>query len=120
MVFNPVGERGKGEEIVLRQKIVKVDAQDITDANFTLSLSRLSSWGFQHEFDHLELLQLLMIVSTLRIKPKGHVWDPGGKKYLDFLAAYYAVNLVRWTLSSKDHEGTNRASTNVKDQVARS
>ncbi|GJZ83189.1 peptide deformylase 1B, chloroplastic/mitochondrial [Tanacetum coccineum] len=84
MVFNPVGERGEGEEIVLvnpkvikyskkvapftegclsfpginadvvRPEIVKVDAQDITGANFTLSLSRLPSRVFQHEFDHLE------------------------------------------------------------------
>lgn len=84
MVFNPVGERGEGEEIILvnpkvikyskkvapytegclsfpginadvvRPEIVKVDAQDITGANFTLSLSRLPSRVFQHEFDHLE------------------------------------------------------------------
>ncbi|GJZ69333.1 reverse transcriptase domain-containing protein [Tanacetum coccineum] len=39
---------------VVRPEIVKVDAQDITGANFTLSLSRLPSRVFQHEFDHLE------------------------------------------------------------------
>ncbi|KAK9061712.1 hypothetical protein SSX86_018895 [Deinandra increscens subsp. villosa] len=84
MVFNPVGERGEGEEIVLvnprviksskklvpftegclsfpginadvvRPEAVKVDAQDISGANFSVSLSRLPSRVFQHEFDHLE------------------------------------------------------------------
>lgn len=84
MVFNPVGEQGEGEEIVLvnprvtryskklvpftegclsfpginadvvRPEAVKVDAQDITGANFTVSLSRLPARVFQHEFDHLE------------------------------------------------------------------
>nr|GEV28444.1 peptide deformylase 1B, chloroplastic isoform X1 [Tanacetum cinerariifolium] len=53
MVFNPVGERGINADVV-RPEIVKVDAQDITSANFTLSLSRLPSRVFQHEFDHLE------------------------------------------------------------------
>ncbi|XP_076942597.1 peptide deformylase 1B, chloroplastic/mitochondrial-like [Bidens hawaiensis] len=84
MVFNPAGERGEGEEIVLvnprlvksskkvapftegclsfpginadvvRPEAVKVDAQDITGAKFSVSLSRLPSRVFQHEFDHLE------------------------------------------------------------------
>ncbi|XP_024970365.1 peptide deformylase 1B, chloroplastic/mitochondrial [Cynara cardunculus var. scolymus] len=84
MVFNPIGERGEGEEIVLvnpqvtryskklgpftegclsfpginadvvRPEAVKVDAQDITGAKFSVSLSRLPARVFQHEFDHLE------------------------------------------------------------------
>ncbi|KAI3793937.1 hypothetical protein L1987_36560 [Smallanthus sonchifolius] len=84
MVFNPVGERGEGEEIILvnpkvvkyskklvpftegclsfpginadvvRPEAVKVDAQDITGAKFSVSLSCLPSRVFQHEFDHLE------------------------------------------------------------------
>ncbi|KAI3520754.1 hypothetical protein L1887_10205 [Cichorium endivia] len=84
MVFNPAGERGEGEEIVLvnprvtryskklvpftegclsfpginadvvRPEAVKVDAQDITGAKFSISLSRLPARVFQHEFDHLE------------------------------------------------------------------
>ncbi|KAJ0841152.1 putative peptide deformylase [Helianthus annuus] len=84
MVFNPAGERGVGEEIVLvnprviksskkqvpfeegclsfpginadvvRPEAVKVDAQDITGAKFSVSLSRLPSRVFQHEYDHLE------------------------------------------------------------------
>lgn len=37
-----------------RPEAVKVDAQDITGARFTVSLSRLPSRVFQHEFDHLE------------------------------------------------------------------
>ncbi|KAM0022648.1 putative peptide deformylase [Helianthus debilis subsp. tardiflorus] len=75
MVFNPAGERGIGEEIVLvnprviksskkqvpfeegclsfpginadvvRPEAVKVDAQDITGAKFSVSLSRLPSRG---------------------------------------------------------------------------
>ncbi|GJR91230.1 reverse transcriptase domain-containing protein [Tanacetum coccineum] len=46
-------------------------------------------------------------------------WDLGGKNYLDFLLAYSEVNPVRCTrtLSSKDHEGTNQADTNVKNQI---
>nr|XP_043632622.1 peptide deformylase 1B, chloroplastic/mitochondrial [Erigeron canadensis] len=84
MVFNPVGERGEGEEIVLvnprvtryskklapftegclsfpginadvvRPESVKVDAQDITGAKFSISMSHLPARVFQHEFDHLE------------------------------------------------------------------
>ncbi|XP_010248488.1 PREDICTED: peptide deformylase 1B, chloroplastic isoform X2 [Nelumbo nucifera] len=87
MVFNPVGERGEGEEIVLinprvykyskktvlfnegclsfpgiyadveRPESVKVDAQDITGARFTVNLSGLPSRVFQHEFDHLQALE---------------------------------------------------------------
>ncbi|KVI09197.1 Formylmethionine deformylase [Cynara cardunculus var. scolymus] len=75
MVFNPIGERGEGEEIVLvnpqvtryskklgpftegclsfpginadvvRPEAVKVDAQDITGAKFSVSLSRLPARG---------------------------------------------------------------------------
>ncbi|PON52496.1 Formylmethionine deformylase [Parasponia andersonii] len=84
MVFNPVGERGEGEEIVLvnprvnryskkmvlfnegclsfpgiyadvrRPESVKIDAQDINGARFTVNLSGLPARVFQHEFDHLE------------------------------------------------------------------
>ncbi|KAF6157394.1 hypothetical protein GIB67_004332 [Kingdonia uniflora] len=84
MVFNPAGERGVGEEIVLinprvqkysrkmvlfdegclsfpgiyagvqRPESVKVDAQDITGENFSVDLSRLPARVFQHEFDHLQ------------------------------------------------------------------
>ncbi|OVA20732.1 Formylmethionine deformylase [Macleaya cordata] len=84
MVFNPAGERGVGEEMVLinprvskfskkrvsfeegclsfpginadvvRPESVKVDARDITGARFTVSLSGLPARVFQHEFDHLE------------------------------------------------------------------
>ncbi|XP_042496808.1 peptide deformylase 1B, chloroplastic [Macadamia integrifolia] len=84
MVFNPVGERGEGEEIVLvnprvykyskklvlfnegclsfpgidadveRPVSVKVDACDITGARFSVSLSGLPARVFQHEFDHLQ------------------------------------------------------------------
>ncbi|KAJ9540603.1 hypothetical protein OSB04_027109 [Centaurea solstitialis] len=84
MVFNPIGERGEGEEIVLvnpqvtryskklapftegclsfpginadvvRPEAVKVDAQDVTGAKFSVSLTRLPARVFQHEFDHLE------------------------------------------------------------------
>ncbi|CAH1437707.1 unnamed protein product [Lactuca virosa] len=84
MVFNPVGERGEGEEIVLvnprvtryskklapftegclsfpginadvvRPEAVKVDAQDITGEKFSVGLSGLPARVFQHEFDHLE------------------------------------------------------------------
>lgn len=84
MVFNPVGERGEGEEIVLvnprvsnyfkkrvlfnegclsfpgiyadveRPESVKVDAKDITGARFMVNLSGLPARVFQHEFDHLE------------------------------------------------------------------
>ncbi|XP_030469982.2 peptide deformylase 1B, chloroplastic/mitochondrial [Syzygium oleosum] len=84
MVFNPVGERGEGEEIVLvnprvikyskktvpfnegclsfpgiyadvqRPEAVKIDALDISGARFTVSLSGLPARVFQHEFDHLQ------------------------------------------------------------------
>ncbi|KAK9272409.1 hypothetical protein L1049_002781 [Liquidambar formosana] len=84
MVFNPVGERGEGEEIVLinprvnkyskklvlfnegclsfpgiyadveRPESVKIDARDITGARFTVNLSDLPARVFQHEFDHLQ------------------------------------------------------------------
>ncbi|KAL5725115.1 peptide deformylase [Ranunculus cassubicifolius] len=84
MVFNPAGERGVGEEIVLvnpriskfsrklvlfeegclsfpeiyadveRPESVKVDAQDITGAKFSATLSALPARVFQHEFDHLQ------------------------------------------------------------------
>ncbi|RVW46551.1 Peptide deformylase 1B, chloroplastic/mitochondrial [Vitis vinifera] len=84
MVFNPVGERGEGEEIVLvnprvnkyskkivlfnegclsfpgiyadveRPESVKIDARDITGARFMINLSGLPARVFQHEFDHLQ------------------------------------------------------------------
>ncbi|KAE8021527.1 hypothetical protein FH972_007410 [Carpinus fangiana] len=84
MVFNPVGERGEGEEIVLvnprvnryskkmvlfnegclsfpqiyadveRPESVKIDARDVKGARFTVSLSGLPARIFQHEFDHLQ------------------------------------------------------------------
>ncbi|KAK8511474.1 hypothetical protein V6N13_024107 [Hibiscus sabdariffa] len=84
MVFNPVGERGEGQEIVLinprvtkyskktvlfnegclsfpriyadveRPESIKIDAQDINGARFTVDLSELPARIFQHEFDHLE------------------------------------------------------------------
>ncbi|XP_010492278.1 PREDICTED: peptide deformylase 1B, chloroplastic/mitochondrial [Camelina sativa] len=84
MVFNPAGEPGEGEEIVLvnpkinkfsdklvpfdegclsfpgiyaevvRPQSVKIDARDITGARFSISLSRLPARIFQHEYDHLE------------------------------------------------------------------
>ncbi|XP_039045676.1 peptide deformylase 1B, chloroplastic/mitochondrial-like [Hibiscus syriacus] len=84
MVFNPVGERGEGQEIVLinpkvtkyskktvlfnegclsfpriyadveRPESVKIDAQDINGAKFTVDLSELPARVFQHEFDHLQ------------------------------------------------------------------
>ncbi|KAK6153071.1 hypothetical protein DH2020_012710 [Rehmannia glutinosa] len=84
MVFNPVGERGEGEEIVLvnprikrySKKIVpfnegclsfpgiyadverpdslQVDAQDITGARFEVNLTGLPARVFQHEYDHLQ------------------------------------------------------------------
>ncbi|KAF8399686.1 hypothetical protein HHK36_015557 [Tetracentron sinense] len=84
MVFNPVGERGEGEEIVLinprvnkysrkmvlfnegclsfpriyadveRPESLKIDARDITGARFTVNLSGLPARVFQHEFDHLQ------------------------------------------------------------------
>lgn len=84
MVFNPAGERGEGEEIVLvnpvvhkasqktlsynegclsfpgiyadvvRPASIKIDARDITGARFRVNLSGLPSRVFQHEFDHLQ------------------------------------------------------------------
>ncbi|KAJ1412174.1 Peptide deformylase, partial [Sesbania bispinosa] len=84
MVFNPVGERGEGEEIVLinprvrkyskklipynegclsfpgicadvkRPESVKIDALDINGTRFSINLSELPSRIFQHEFDHLQ------------------------------------------------------------------
>ncbi|KAL6007023.1 Peptide deformylase 1B, chloroplastic [Asimina triloba] len=83
LVFNPAGERGVGEELVLinpkvhrfskkivlfnegclsfpgiyadveRPESVKVDAQDITGATFSVNFSGLPARVFQHEFDHL-------------------------------------------------------------------
>ncbi|XP_057437320.1 peptide deformylase 1B, chloroplastic/mitochondrial [Lotus japonicus] len=84
MVFNPVGERGEGEEIVLinprvskyskkltlfnegclsfpgiyadvmRPESVKIDARDVNGTRFSFNLSDLPARVFQHEFDHLE------------------------------------------------------------------
>ncbi|KAI0518734.1 hypothetical protein KFK09_006170 [Dendrobium nobile] len=84
MVFNPAGERGEGEEIVLvnpvvhkaskktllynegclsfpgiyadvvRPASVKIDARDVTGARFRVNLSGLPARVFQHEFDHLQ------------------------------------------------------------------
>ncbi|CAA2997117.1 peptide deformylase 1B, chloroplastic [Olea europaea subsp. europaea] len=84
MVFNPVGERGEGEEIVLvnprvdrysrklvlynegclsfpgiyadveRPDSLKVDAQDVAGARFKVNLSGLPARVFQHEYDHLQ------------------------------------------------------------------
>lgn len=84
MVFNPAGERGEGEEIVLvnpivykasqktilfnegclsfpgiyadveRPASVKIDARDITGRRFKVNLSGLPARVFQHEFDHLQ------------------------------------------------------------------
>ncbi|KAK9104447.1 hypothetical protein Scep_021291 [Stephania cephalantha] len=84
MVFNPAGERGEGEEIVLinpsvykyskkmilfdegclsfpgiyadveRPDSVQIEAQDIMGANFKFDLSGLPARIFQHEFDHLQ------------------------------------------------------------------
>ncbi|KAK6256462.1 hypothetical protein SCA6_017767 [Theobroma cacao] len=84
MVFNPVGERGEGQEIVLvnprvnkyskktvlfnegclsfpriyadveRPESIKIDARDVNGARFTVNLSGLRARIFQHEFDHLQ------------------------------------------------------------------
>ncbi|ERN02397.1 peptide deformylase 1B, chloroplastic/mitochondrial isoform X2 [Amborella trichopoda] len=84
MVFNPAGERGEGEELVLinpkvykyskklvlfdegclsfpgiyadveRPTSVKIDARDITGAKFSVHLKGLPARVFQHEFDHLQ------------------------------------------------------------------
>ncbi|XP_058088665.1 peptide deformylase 1B, chloroplastic/mitochondrial [Magnolia sinica] len=83
LVFNPAGERGVGEELVLinpkvykyskkmvlfnegclsfpgiyadveRPETVKVDARDVNGARFTVNFSGLPARVFQHEFDHL-------------------------------------------------------------------
>ncbi|CAM8971151.1 unnamed protein product [Rhodiola kirilowii] len=84
MVFNPEGEKGEGEEVVLvnpkvykssqklvpfeegclsfpeiyadvkRPESIKIDARDITGAKFSLNLSGFPARVFQHEFDHLQ------------------------------------------------------------------
>ncbi|KAL1314788.1 hypothetical protein AAHE18_16G215100 [Arachis hypogaea] len=84
MVFNPVGESGEGEEIVLvnprvskyskklsilnegclsfpgiyadvkRPESVKIDARDVNGNRFSFSLDGLPARVFQHEFDHLQ------------------------------------------------------------------
>ncbi|XP_057756722.1 peptide deformylase 1B, chloroplastic/mitochondrial-like isoform X1 [Arachis stenosperma] len=84
MVFNPVGEPGEGEEIVLvnprvskyskklsifnegclsfpgiyadvkRPESVKIDARDVNGNRFSFSLDGLPARVFQHEFDHLQ------------------------------------------------------------------
>ncbi|KAL8167138.1 hypothetical protein V2J09_008637 [Rumex salicifolius] len=84
MVFNPAGERGEGEEVVLvnprvtrysqkltlfhegclsfpgiyadvkRPESIKIDARDISGSRFTMNLSELPARVFQHEYDHLE------------------------------------------------------------------
>ncbi|XP_027093166.1 peptide deformylase 1B, chloroplastic isoform X1 [Coffea arabica] len=84
MVFNPVGERGEGEEIVLvnpkvsrysrkivpynegclsfpgiyadveRPDSVTIDAQDISGKRFAFNLTGLPARVFQHEYDHLQ------------------------------------------------------------------
>lgn len=83
MVFNPAGEQGEGEEIVLvnpqvsrysrkiipfnegclsfpgiygdvkRPDAVTIDAQDITGARFEFKLTEFPARVFQHEYDHL-------------------------------------------------------------------
>ncbi|MCO5612778.1 hypothetical protein L7F22_067048 [Adiantum nelumboides] len=84
MVFNPEGERGKGEEIVLvnpkifkyaskrtlytegclsfpeieadvaRPVSVKIEAQDVRGQKFNIHLKGFQARIFQHEFDHLQ------------------------------------------------------------------
>ncbi|KAH7315396.1 hypothetical protein KP509_21G047700 [Ceratopteris richardii] len=84
MVFNPEGEKGKGEEIVLinprifkysnkrslftegclsfpgieadveRPVSVKIDAQDIKGKKFNIHLKGFQARIFQHEYDHLQ------------------------------------------------------------------
>ncbi|KAK7833580.1 peptide deformylase 1b [Quercus suber] len=98
MVFNPVGERGEGEEIVLvnprvykyskkmvlfnegclsfpginadvvRPETVKIDARDIKGARFTVSLSDLPARVFQHEFDHLQMKPDRLQIFTEEVK----------------------------------------------------
>ncbi|KAL1359095.1 hypothetical protein AAHE18_04G081800 [Arachis hypogaea] len=88
MVFNPVGEPGEGEEIVLvnprvskyskklsifnegclsfpgiyadvkRPESVKIDARDVNGNRFSFSLDGLPARVFQHEFDHLQALEM--------------------------------------------------------------
>ncbi|GLU11293.1 hypothetical protein SLE2022_280490 [Rubroshorea leprosula] len=84
MVFNPAGEEGEGQEIVLvnpkvnkyskktrlfnegclsfpgiyadveRPESLKIDAQDVHGARFTVDMSGFTARIFQHEFDHLQ------------------------------------------------------------------
>ncbi|GLT33243.1 hypothetical protein SLA2020_078470 [Shorea laevis] len=84
MVFNSAGEEDEGQEIVLvnpkvnkyskktrlfeegclsfpgiyadveRPESLKIDAQDINGARFTVEMSGLTARIFQHEFDHLQ------------------------------------------------------------------
>lgn len=84
MVFNPAGEKGEGQEIVLvNPKVIKhskktrlfdegclsfpgtyadvvrpesltIDAQDLKGARFAVEMSGLTARIFQHEFDHLQ------------------------------------------------------------------
>lgn len=84
MVFNPAGERGKGEEVILvnpeiykyskkkevftegclsfpeiyadveRPMSVKIQARDIKGKKFLLSLKEFNARIFQHEYDHLQ------------------------------------------------------------------
>lgn len=86
MVFNPAGERGEGEEVVLVNPVVhkaskksllynegclsfpgiyadvvrpisvKIDARDVSGARFRVNLSGLPARVFQHEFDHLKAI----------------------------------------------------------------
>ncbi|GKV07729.1 hypothetical protein SLEP1_g19463 [Rubroshorea leprosula] len=86
MVFNPAGEEDEGQEIVLvnpkvnkyskktrlfeegclsfpgiyadveRPESLKIDAQDINGARFTVDMSGLTARIFQHEFDHLQVI----------------------------------------------------------------
>ncbi|KAL6587465.1 Peptide deformylase 1B, chloroplastic [Orobanche minor] len=94
MVFNLVGERGEGEEIVLinprikrysskivpfnegclsfpgiygdvqRPDALQVDAQDIAGASFEVNLTGLSARVFQHEYDHLQMGMLIRVSSV--------------------------------------------------------
>ncbi|XP_027336421.1 peptide deformylase 1B, chloroplastic/mitochondrial isoform X2 [Abrus precatorius] len=84
MVFNPIGERGEGEEVVLvnprvgkyskkmslftegclsfpginadvkRPESVKINALDVNGTRFSVNMSGLPARIFQHEFDHLQ------------------------------------------------------------------
>lgn len=42
-----------------RPEAIKVDAQDITGAKFSVNLSHLPARVFQHEFDHLEARSII-------------------------------------------------------------